>query len=574
MSEMAWDETVDVLVIGSGAGAMTAALTAHHDGARTLLIEKSDRYGGSSAMSGGGFWIPNNHLMGPAGVPDTPEEAWTYLRELTRGSVDDDRIRAYLEKGPEMVRFLCERTRLRMVALPEYADYYPRVSGSKPGGRSIEPASWNAAVLGDELLRMRDQSPQMLIMSRIFMTIPEARALLTRSPGWIALTLKLVSRYALDLPWRFKSKRDRNLAMGNALVGMLRASLLDREIPLWLETPARELLRENGRVIGVRAERGGRAVRIRALRGVVMAAGGFEADPGAARAVPARADERRVVLRESEQHRGRAANGRGHRRGQGSHGRGVVDADHVVPGEARARLLVIEKSLPGSILVNGSGERFVNEAAPYTDVVNAMYQKHGANSPCIPAYLIFDATFRKKYPCGPLLPGAQQPDWMLPKRLTQGYLRKADTISGLATQLGLDPARLVATVEKVNAYARSGKDLEFHRGETELRPLLRRRRGRAQPVSRAARDTAVLRADRLSRRARHQGRALDRRARAGSRRSRRADRGPLRDRQLLRVGHGPHAIRARAHAGPGVHVRLRRGAPRDGRDGSRAARAE
>jgi 3-oxosteroid 1-dehydrogenase len=138
-----------------------------------------------------------------------------------------------------------------------------------------------------------------------------------------------------------------------------------------------------------------------------------------------------------------------------------------VPGEARARLLVIEKSLPGSILVNGSGERFVNEAAPYTDVVNAMYQKHGANSPCIPAYLIFDATFRKKYPCGPLLPGAQQPDWMLPKRLTQGYLRKADTISGLATQLGLDPARLVATVEKVNAYARSGTDLEFHRGETE-----------------------------------------------------------------------------------------------------------
>ena len=467
MGEAAWDETVDVLVIGSGAGAMTAALTAHDHGARTLLIEKSDRYGGSSAMSGGGFWIPNNHLMGPAGVPDTPEEAWTYLRELTRGSVGDDRIRAYLEKGPEMVRFLCERTRLRMVALPEYADYYPRVPGSKPGGRSIEPASWNASVLGDELLRMRDQSPQMLIMSRIFMTIPEARALLTRSPGWIALTLKLVSRYALDLPWRLKSRRDRNLAMGNALVGMLRASLLDREIPLWLETPARELLREGGRVVGVRAERCGRAVRIRALRGVVMAAGGFEADPAL----------REQYLPAPTSAEWSCANpnntGDALRMGEGiGAAKALMDEawwtpTTLVPGEARARLLVIEKSLPGSILVNGSGERFVNEAAPYTDVVNAMYQKHGANSPCIPAYLIFDATFRKKYPCGPLLPGAQQPDWMLPKRLTQGYLRKADTISGLATQLGLDPARLVATVEKVNAYARTGKDLDFHRGETE-----------------------------------------------------------------------------------------------------------
>jgi 3-oxosteroid 1-dehydrogenase len=138
----------------------------------------------------------------------------------------------------------------------------------------------------------------------------------------------------------------------------------------------------------------------------------------------------------------------------------------VVPGEARARMLVIEKSLPGSILVNKRGERFVDEALPYVDVVNAMYAKNTPDAPSVPAYLIFDATFRHKYPCGPFLQGSLQPDWALPKRLRREYLRKADTIDGLAALLGIDAAGLQATVAKVNGYARSGVDLDFHRGDT------------------------------------------------------------------------------------------------------------
>jgi 3-oxosteroid 1-dehydrogenase len=271
-----WDQTVDVLVVGSGSGALTAAISAHDCGGSVLVIEKSDRYGGNSAMSGGGLWVPNNHLMQRTGIKDSPEDAWTYLKACVGDVVPEDRLRAYLEQAPQMVKYLMERTQARFVALPEYADYYPRLPGWRPGGRCIEPENFDARLLGDEFLKMREQNPQMLIMNRIFMTVLEARTLLTRAPGWGKLTMKLMGNYWFDIPWRFKSKRDRNLSMGNALIGMLRRSLMDRNVPLWLNAAARELLSENGRVTGVVIEREGRKMRVRTNKGVILGAGGFE----------------------------------------------------------------------------------------------------------------------------------------------------------------------------------------------------------------------------------------------------------------------------------------------------------
>jgi len=461
-----WDHSVDLLVVGSGAGAMVAALAAYDRGGDPLLIEKSDRYGGSSAMSGGGLWVPNNHLMASAGVTDSPEDAWDYLSGTTAGRVSEDRLRTYLDKAPEMAKYLCDHTQVELVALTEYADYYPEVPGSRPGGRALEPINFDARALGDEFLRMREQNIQMLIMGRMFMTVVEARTLLCRTPGWIGTTLRLMGNYWIDLPWRFKSKRDRHLSMGNALVGMLRRSLMDRGVPLWLETPARRLVIEDGRVVGVEAEREGRAIRIRARKGVLLAAGGFESSQ---------------AMREKylpNPTRAEWTCGNPHNTGDAIEmglavGAGIDLMDDawwgpttVVPGEEHARMLVIEKSLPGSILINARGERFVNEAAPYVDVVKAMYEKHTPEAPAVPASLIFDANFRKKYPCGPLLQATQQPDWSLPKALKQGYLKKADTLEGLAAQLGIDAEGLKATVAKFNEYARTGVDLDFHRGET------------------------------------------------------------------------------------------------------------
>lgn len=464
MSTASWDHTVDFVIVGSGAGAMAAALAAYDRGGAPLLIEKSDRYGGNSAMSGGGLWVPNNHLMQAAGIKDTPEDAWSYLKGTVGDTVSEDRLRTYLEHAPQMVKYLTEHSQVRLAALPEYADYYPHVAGSRPGGRSLDPEKFNAALLGDEFLNMREQNPQMLIMNRIFMTIFEARTLLTRAPGWIKLTMQLMGGYWLDLPWRFKSRRDRSLAMGNALIGMLRRSLMDRGIPLWLNTPARELAVEDGRVVGIVAQKDGQPVRIRANKGVLLAAGGFEGSQ-------AMRDKYLPHPTRAEWSCGNHAN-TGDAINLGLTVGAAVDLMEdawwgpttVVPGEPHARMLVIEKSLPGSILVNQRGERFVNEAAPYIDVVNAMYRSN-ASAPCVPAYMLFDATYRKKYPCGPVLQASQQPDWALPKAL-RSYFKKADTLPGLAAQLGVDTAGLTATVTKFNQYARSGTDLDFHRGET------------------------------------------------------------------------------------------------------------
>lgn len=454
-----WDHEVDFLIVGSGSGAMTAALTAYDRGAKPLLIEKTDRYGGSSAMSGGGLWVPCNHLMDSVGIKDNPEDAWTYLKGTVGDVVPEDRLRAYLKHSPEMVKYLMDHTQVHFVALPEYADYYPNVAGSRPGGRCIEPDSFHAGCLGDEFLRLREQNVQMLIMNRIFMTVLEARILLTKAPGANALTMKLMGRYWFDLPWRFKSKRDRNLAMGNALIGMLRRSMMDRGIPLWLNTPAKELVVEGGRVVGVVAEKEGRPMRIGASKGVLLASGGFEGSQ----------EMREKYLPKPTKVEWSCANKKNTGDGinMGLKVGAAIDLmddgwwgpSTLVPGEEHARILVIEKSLPGGIIVNKKGERFVNEASAYIDVVNAMYAKNLPGAESVPAYLIFDATFLKKYPVGPLLPGGKWP--RIPN-----YLVQSDTIEGLAAQVGIDAAGLKATVTKFNGYAQTGKDPDFNRGET------------------------------------------------------------------------------------------------------------
>jgi len=458
-----WDETVDLLVVGSGAGAMSTAIVAHDLGARVLLIEKADQFGGNSAMSGGGLWVPCNHLMPPTGINDSPEEAFTYMKTITRGTVTEERIKAYIDNAAPMVKYMEEKTRLKWQVLPEYADYYPEAPGGKPGARSIEPLNFDAKELGDEFFRMREAPAQGLMMGRVAMTIIQARPLLTQSPGWKSLMFKLVAGYWLDIGWRLKTKRDRNLCLGSALIGRLRASLMDRKVPLWLETGARELIVEDGRVVGVAAEKQGKPIRIRAEKGVVLAAGGFEGS----------AQMRNKYLPNPTDPAWScgALSNTGDAINMGlALGAGIDLMDDawwgpttVVPGEERARMLVIEKALPSCILVNKRGERFTNEAAPYVDVVKDMYAASKSGAEAVPAYFIFDADYRAKHQVGPIMPG---PDMFIKKSLRQGYLKKADTLEGLAAQLGIDADGLKATCAKLKEYSQTGKDLDFNRGDS------------------------------------------------------------------------------------------------------------
>lgn len=459
-----WDHNFDVVVVGSGAGGMTVAICAHDLGLSVLMIEKSDQYGGTTAISGGGVWVPCNHLLAAAGGSDTYEDALTYLKAATRGMVAEQRVRAYLEQSPKMLRYLEEHSRLRYRTMARYPDYYPTLAGSKSGYRTLDPLPFDASELGDDFAHMRPPQPGTLIGGRVAMTAGEAHTLLTREPGWVALLMKRVGKYWIDLPWRLRSRRDRRLTLGSALIGALRRSMLDRKIPLWLETSLEDLVPDSRGVEGVKANRGGTSIRIRAQRGVVLAAGGFEHNQAMRdQYLPHPTSAEWTVTPSSNTGDAICAGLR--------LGAGTALMNHAwwaptlfVMGREKRRAVFVERALPGCVLVNRKGARFVDEAAPYSDIVYAMYTDHEKTGANLPAWLVFDAEFRRKYPLGPLLPGMARSDKSLPSNwLGQVYFR-ADTLEDLANQIGVDSVGLRATVERMNEFAVTGDDKDFGKG--------------------------------------------------------------------------------------------------------------
>jgi 3-oxosteroid 1-dehydrogenase len=461
----AWDETVDFLVVGSGAAGMTAAIVAHDHGARTLLIEKSPVYGGNTALSGGAVWVPANHLMAGVGIQDSAADALLYLQAVTAGSSTPEGLRRYVEAAPQMVRYLEEHSQVRFEAVASYPDYYPEEPGGRAGGRTLEPAELDAMLLGEAWRLQRRRKPYSKLMSFVSMKIGDAAALMSGSREALSLMARLAFRYLTN--WRARVRRLGNtcLTLGPALAGRLRLSLLERGVPLWLGTSLRELVTENGRVVGALVEREGRLLRVRARQGVLLASGGFERN-----AALRREHQQRPIGGEwtvgSESNVGDAIS-IGEKVGASL---ALMDEAWWTPVFVPPTLeypvpMIIEKGLPGSLIVNKGGERFMNEASPYNDVVKQMYAAH-AREPSIPAYFVFDRNYRQHYACGPVRPGFAQPDWSLSQAVRESFLTRARTLPRLAAKLGLDADRLVATVERFNAMARTGVDEDFGRGES------------------------------------------------------------------------------------------------------------
>lgn len=458
-SVMQYDHQVDLLVVGSGAGAMTAALRAAHAGAQVLIVEKAEHYGGTSATSGGGLWIPCNHLMRDCGIDDSDDEALRYLRALCADDVPDANLRAFVDGGPRMLRWLCEHSQVRYQAMAYYADYYQHLDGAKPGGRSIDPIAYDARELGSDFAQLQAPHIQTRVLGLIGYTNTEGAVLLSKSPGWFGLLLKLLRDYLLDLPWRLRSLRSRRLTMGNALIGRLRRSLADAAVPLWCNSPMRELLTDRGRVTGAIIERNGRPIRIKARHGVVLGTGGFEFNQAL----------REQHLPSPTRRQWSAASP--HNTGDGllaaqAIGAGTALMDQawwgptmVVPGEDRARMLFTERSMPGAIVVNRRGERFVNESVAYTTAVQAMLVDDN-----LPSYLIFDARYLRDYPFGPLLPGGMHLNWLQPPKMHR-LLKRGASLAALAEQLSIDAYGLQRSVARFNGFARNGVDEDFHRGE-------------------------------------------------------------------------------------------------------------
>lgn len=466
---MDWDESTDILVVGSGSGAMVAAIVAHDQGKRVTMLEKSTLYGGTSATSGHGVWIPcSRYAMEASDYDDSPAEAAKYIKNVTPlDKVPEYLIDRYVDQAPRMIDFLYAHTHLKFVNHPTFPDYFSFADGSKAGNRSLEPIPMHGKELGEHFERMQPLHQQLSIYARINVTQREGQWLLGRQKGWLWKSFTMVLRYCLDVRSRLKGKRDRRMTAGQAGVGRLRKSMLERDIPLQLETDVRKLhTDEDGRVIGVQAIRNGRQLNIKAEQGVIIAAGGFEKNQEMREAyLPVPTDTRWTAAHgENTGDALKAAMDIGAATSQ------MDDAwwttTMLVPGETKGRLVVIEKAQPWGMVVNQGGRRYANEAQNYVDFVKAIYETHREDDPSVPSFLVFDAKYRKSFPCGPILTPDVMPDWAIPKAWWKpDFLSKADSIEELAITAGISPDGLAAEVAKFNEFAKTGKDLDFERGD-------------------------------------------------------------------------------------------------------------
>lgn len=447
----------DVLVVGSGGGGLAAAIRARAAGLDALVIEKADVAGGTTALSHGALWLPANPLMLESGMNDSVEDGLLYLQAVVGDqgpATSAARQEAFIRGGQRLVRFLRdEGVVFRLVT--DYPDYYPEAPGARHDGRMVATPLVDARSLGPwrTLPRRRPPLPGGVVMS----SVEEFRALLAVGRSRAA---KLEVARILGRSLALRARRVEPLVMGQAYIGHLLAAAQRRGVRLSVRTRLRELLVEDGRVTGLRADRGdGTTLTIRARRGVLLAAGGFARN----RALrdrfgpwPASADWTAVIEGDTgDPFLAATAIGAATSNLDKAYWLpGLMDA-HGVP-----QIFVAERVVPHSILVDSSGARFANEAKSYMELGNDQYARN-ATVPAIPAFLVVDAQHRRRWPLGQVLPGVPPRAW-----LKSGHLVRADTLRGLADACGIDPTGLERTVERFNAMARAGRDEDFGRGES------------------------------------------------------------------------------------------------------------
>ncbi|MEU6621067.1 FAD-dependent oxidoreductase [Streptomyces litmocidini] len=451
-----WDHTYDVVVVGSGAAGMAAALTARLRGLTALVVEKTDVYGGSTALSGGAIWVPNNFHLDAAGLGDTPEKARAYLDATVGDRVPAERKDAYVTHGPRMVREFHDRTAVRFVYTPGYSDYYPERLGGYPQGRSVEPQVFDFRKLGAEQRATMRRAG--LPTYGLTITSKDFRQLNMVARTWAG------RRTALKVGARAVGARltgREPLSLGEALIARMRHSLDALGADLWLSAPMTGLVEEDGRVTGVRITRNGRELTVRATGGVVLASGGFSHDQ--------RLREKHLPAPTSTEWSSAAEGQTGDALEPAVALGAATDlmdkvwgAPSVVPPEGRPFFLVADRGVPGMVIVDAAGERYANEAAPYHEFVDAMYAHDRPGASTVPSWLILDATARARYIFMGLFPGQPFPKpW-----LESGFVRKAATVEELAARIDVAPERLRATVDRFNGFARAGRDEDFHRGES------------------------------------------------------------------------------------------------------------
>lgn len=434
-------EQVDVIILGTGAAGMAAAIAAHDAGATVALVEKWDRIGGTSAISGGVIWVADNPRMRAAGMADSRAEALAYFRSLDHGDLVDETLEAFVDRGPEALAFLEEAGALSVSVLPGYPDYYTDRPGAKPqGSRALDHDLFDLTELGEwaaKIYAIEEPKPLMLRET------PLGGA--TAMPPLEVLGQRMAARQC---------------GFGQAMVARLLKACLTRGIEPILGVETHRLVKDGTRITGIEGTRDGAPFALSANRGVIITTGGFEWD----------AELRQTFLRGPVTAPASPPTGTGGglklAMSAGAKLGNMTSAwwapTLVTPdapwasGESRAQIILIERTVPHSIMVNRSARRFCNEAANYSSLGGVFHQfdPRSYDYLNLPAYLIFDAQYAARYPLGTRQPGQPMPDWVM----------RADTLDGLAEQIGLDAAALTETVARFNVHADEGHDPDFGRG--------------------------------------------------------------------------------------------------------------
>lgn len=461
-----WDRSVDLLIAGSGGGGMVAGLAALDCGLEPLIIEKQSLVGGSTGLSGGIVWLPNNPLMRADGIADSHEDGLAYLADVVGdigAASSPERRETFLRAGHEMINFLT-RKGVRLIRCAGWSDYYPNHKGGNASGRAVEGIPFDAAQLGD--WRDKVQPPLAKNYGYVVLT-NELRSVqyFNRSPRAFAVAARVFLRTAAA-----RARRRQILTNGASLIGQMLKALMDLSDghpPLWTNAAMADLVVEDGRVVGARIVRDGTPLRVEARKGVLLAAGGFghnkemrrrysgdqpnegqwsianAGDTGEALEVAMRLGAKTDLLDEAW----------------------WLPSVFIANGGAVAASLGSGRQRPGAIYVDPSGRRFCNESNSYVEVGKAMY----ANK-AVPCWMIFDEGYVRRYVTSANPLKRNQP--LPPELIESGAVKRAATIAELAGEIGLPADELARTIQRFNRYAAKGLDPDFGRGQSAYNDCL------------------------------------------------------------------------------------------------------
>lgn len=460
-----WD--CDLLVVGSGAGALSTAVTAAHLGLKVIVVEKDPHYGGTTAWSGGWMWIPRNVLALRGGMAEPIEKPLSYLRHELGQQFEEARARTFLSNGPRMVLFFETHTSLQFIDGNAIPDFHGRTEDAALGGRSVCAAPFDGRLLGQHIEQLKTPLHEITFLGMGIASGADIRHFFNAMRAWrsfLYVTNRVV-RHLWDLVWH---GRGMHLVNGNALVAALAKSAFDAGVDIRVNSPAVRLITDGPNVRGAVVMHHGAEQTIRAKRGVMLAAGGFPHDPQ-------RKSELLAHDPTGQQHFSAASRGNtgdGLRLGESAGGVVAKDLKQAAALAPVSLVLradgtqvhfphLIERGKPGLISVTRFGKRFVNEADSYHDFVQGLIQALPEGEP-VQAWLVVDHRFIRRWGLGAVKPAPVPMHGML----ANGYLQRGDTLAELAERCGIDAVSLQNTVVRYNTMADIGHDGEFAKGQT------------------------------------------------------------------------------------------------------------